>query len=123
MPGYSEDDLCRIFAERIKEDHAFAAWLLKHTKFRENAESAKLLYDEQVAARPNVSNDRWWRHWWCFVPETNAESETDIFLVFEQDFTKMRFALHIENKLNGHFQTGQAAGYDARARYMMGKDR
>ena len=119
----NEDDHCRVFAEKVRTSREFAAVLLSLTKFRDCAGRARLLYEEQIAARPNVRPDRWWRHWWCKIPELGRERETDIFLVFEDTLSGARFALHIENKLDAPLSLGQAEDYEPRARFMARKER
>lgn len=114
----SEDALCDAFADKLIESANFKNWLLDQTKFAPFASQAKLLHEEQ-AMRPAK---RWWRHWWCKVPELAADSETDIFLVFQVADGGHRFALHIENKLaKSTFTNFQAEAYDFRARHMMNK--
>lgn len=112
-----EDQLNLAFAEMIAESAEFRRWVIEKTKFAGAGTSSKLLREEQAAAR---SAKYWWRHWWCFVPEVGAESETDIFLAFEESNSKKRFALHFENKIeNSTFQPNQAESYDCRARHML----
>jgi hypothetical protein len=82
-----------------------------------------LLADEQVAARPKVKPENWWRHWWCRLPELDRERETDIFLVFENCDDRSRFALHVENKQDAKFSVDQAEDYEHRARWMMATPR
>ena len=118
---YSEDVLCRIFAEKVRDSHDFCRWVLGHTKFHDR--TATLLYEEQVWRRPKVKPENWWRHWWRKIPELNQERETDIFLVFEGNMDCSRFALHIENKQDAKFAPGQAEDYEPRARWMMGMPR
>ncbi len=115
----TEDQLCEAFAEGVKEIPDFSAWLLQRTKFAPLAKSCRLLHREQMAIRPRK---RWWRHWWCRVPELQKDRETDIFMVFETVSDRARFALHIENKRDNYqFNEGQAAAYAPRARHMLGK--
>jgi hypothetical protein len=114
----TEDDLCELFAERVKDSPEFAAWLLRRTKFFPYARHARLLHEEQMSIRPRK---RWWRHWWCEAPGlAKSGRETDIFMVFEVERpSPFRFALHIENKLdNGRFTDGQAQDYAVRANAM-----
>ena len=119
----NEDDLCRAFAEAVRSSPEFRAAVLSRTKFAGSAMTARSLWEEQAQARPKVLPDRWWRHWWCKVPEVNRERETDIFLVFEDEVTAERFALHVENKLDARFTDGQAADYEPRGRHMLNKPR
>ena len=115
----TEDQLCLAFAEQVKESKAFASWLLARTKFSADGASARLLHKEQMNIRPRKF---WWRHWWCHIPELKKDRETDIFMVFEIDGSKQRFALHIENKKdNGSFAIGQAEAYKIRAQHMANK--
>lgn len=114
-----ESDLDLAFATAVEQSPRFRTWLLERTKFRHLASSARLLSEEQGRNRPV-----WWKHWWCFVPETGEERETDVFLVFEDGPAGDRFALHVENKLaNGKFLAGQAEGYEPRARFMANQER
>ena len=119
----TEDDHCRLFAETVRTSPGFIASLLSYTKFSGRTGRVRLLYEEQVAARPNVRSDRWWRHWWCKIPELGRERETDIFLVFEEMPSGARFALHIENKLDAPLSLGQAEDYEPRARFMANQKR
>lgn len=113
-----EDDLCRAFAEALKEQPEFASWVLARTKFATHASNARLLHKEQMSIRPRK---HWWRHWWCHVPELAKDRETDIFTVFELP-GGARIALHIENKRDvSRFTDGQAQAYAPRARHMLGK--
>lgn len=115
-----EDDLNLAFANKLVESPEFVSWMLSRTKFRKDVAHAQLLHEEQ-AIRPAKF---WWKHWWCKVPELNADSETDIFLVFQIDEGRQRFALHIENKLaNSTFTKRQPESYAFRARHMMNKPR
>lgn len=118
---HSEDALCRLFANQIRDSQEFRAWVLAKTKFRGRA--ARLLHDEQIQNRPTVKAENWWRHWWRKIPELSQERETDIFLVFEDNADSSRFALHIENKQDAKFAPGQAEDYESRARWMMGMPR
>lgn len=118
-----EDDLCRAFAETVRQSEPFTRWLLRCTKFEAMADTALLLHDEQVGRRPKVDPTNWWRHWWCKIPHLDRARETDIFLVFQDLATGRRFALHIENKNEAKFLPGQAEDYAPRARYMMHSER
>jgi hypothetical protein len=116
--GLNEDALCRLFAEKIRNSAEFRSWVLDQTKFGGHSD-AILLHEEQAKSRPSVRADNWWRHWWCRIPSSGKEGETDIFLAFEAPRAKSRFALHIENKMAAEFLDGQPEGYEARARYKM----
>ncbi|MCB1471004.1 MAG: hypothetical protein KDK08_28450 [Rhizobiaceae bacterium] len=109
----NEDVLCGLFAERVRSSPEFATWMLGHTKFADRASVVRLLAEEQ-SRRPGKA---WWRHWWCGVPKTGRQSETDIFLVFEMA-TGERFALHIENKIDAPFMPFQPEDYGPRAAHM-----
>jgi len=117
----SEDALCRLFANRMRDSQDFCNWVLGQTKFRGRA--ARLLYEEQTRIRAKVKPENWWRHWWRKIPELSQERETDIFLVFEDGEDRSRFALHIENKQDAKFSPGQAEAYEPRARWMIGVER
>jgi hypothetical protein len=115
----TEDQLCEIFAEGVKDVPEFSKWLLRKTKFAPFAACCRLLHQEQMEIRPRK---QWWRHWWCHVPELTKARETDIFMVFETIPGTDRFALHIENKRDNYrFNEGQAAAYGPRAKHMLGK--
>jgi hypothetical protein len=117
----SEDVLCRLFAEKMRNSREFSDWVLSQTKFR--GRTAKLLYEEQISIRPKVKPENWWRHWWRKIPDLKQERETDIFLVFEDSERGERFAFHIENKQDAKFWPRQAEDYEPRARWMMGMPR
>jgi predicted RNA-binding Zn-ribbon protein involved in translation (DUF1610 family) len=111
-----EDKLNLAFANAVDESIEFRVWLLQRTKFRDAATNSSLLKNEQEKAR---SARFWWRHWWCSLPELGGDSETDIFLAFEEPSGK-RFCLHIENKLaKSTFTRGQEDNYAIRAEYML----
>src|SRR4051812_30696485 len=116
----TEDHLCELFSEAVKELPEFASWVLCRTKFMPYAQNVRLLHEEQMSIRPRK---RWWRHWWCHVPELAKDRETDLFLVFETlQPEPLRFCLHIENKRDNYrFNKGQAMAYAPRARHMLGK--
>lgn len=119
--GSQEAALDEIFANKIVESHEFRSWLLSRTKFAKLWPHARLLKEEQAAAR---AGKPWWKNWWCRVPEYDSDLATNIFVVFEIERTKLRFALHIENI--GPFETfgeNESESYKARALYMMNRDR
>lgn len=117
----SEDQLCEAFADAVRDRQEVRFWLLGQTKFAKHAQRAILLDKEQMAIR---KRERWWRHWWCHVPDLNKDRETDIFMVFEVESVNSRFALHIENKKDNYrFNDGQAHSYRPRALYMMNDSR
>ena len=116
----TEDGLCRIFAEKVRTSPQFAAWIIGRSKFAQFSAASRLLYEEQVARRPKVKPQNWWRHWWCTIPGLNEQRETDIFLTFETTGVPKRFAIHIENKKgDGSFLPGQAEAYFPRAAFML----
>ncbi len=115
----SEDALCEIFADGMRDVPEFRQWVLAQTVFAEHAETCRLLDQEQLSLRPRK---RWWRHWWCHVPELDKDRETDVFMVFATQAGEERFALHVENKRDHYrFNPGQAAAYEVRARHMLNK--
>src|SRR6266446_1022821 len=125
----TEDDLCRAFANKLKESPEFASWLLDRTGFSGDRSRARLLHEEQVRRRPHVDAENWWRHWHSAqVKKSGRGQETDIFLVFEPTESKKRFALCIENKKRrvlskreaDEFRE-QAEAYEPRARFMRNK--
>lgn len=112
-----EDTLNLAFANKLVESAEFVRWLLARTKFREFAEHARLLHEEQARAR---TARFWWRHWWCNIPELAGDSETDIFLAFEAEGSKERFCLHVENKISSStFTPNQERSYAIRGQYML----
>ena len=114
----NECDLDKAFADKVKQCAVFRSWILDHTRFGDVSQGVRLLDEEQGRSDRKV----WWKHWWCYVPETKRQGETDILLVFEIEANGKRFALHIENKKeNGVFEEGQPEGYEPRARFMMNK--
>lgn len=113
----TEEKLDFAFANHLIASPQFASWVLGRTKFSDRKDCSRPLHIEQQSAR--VAK-HWYKHWWCHVPELNTESETDVFVAFEHDESKERFALHIENKLhNSTFQPNQAQTYAFRARHML----
>ena len=113
-----EYELDLAFAEAVRTSETFAHWLLRQTKFAALVPETFLLHEEQRVRHPA----NWWRHWWCRVPELGRDSETDVFLVFENGVGGERFALHVENKpTTGRFTKVQPESYGPRARYMAGE--
>jgi hypothetical protein len=105
MPKVSErtleKQLDRLFESRIRESADFLEWFLGRTKFRER--SARLI----LARADNP---------WYKSKNTGKDSETDIFLVFEDTISAERFAVHIENKMvGGRFTHRQPEMYYERA--------
>lgn len=112
-----EDLLNLAFATKLVGSRDFSSWVISRTKFAQYGERVRLLDQEQALVRQAKF---WWRHWWCNVPDLRAESETDIFAVFEIAETGLHFALHFENKLvTSTFLDNQAESYAIRARYML----
>lgn len=110
----NEGRLDQAFAEALEQSPSMQKWLLGDGRFAHVSQSAKLLVDEQMAARgPGVAN--WARYWWCSLPD-GSQSETDLFFVF--DARGYRFALHIENKPpSGSLSFEQAHAYRRRATF------
>jgi hypothetical protein len=99
--GLSEKKLDALFDAKFRECAEFASWFLSRTKFRDR--SARL-----VLLRSN--------HPWYQSKRTGVQSETDILVVFEDQDTAARFAIHIENKLaNGKYTNNQPQLYHERA--------
>jgi hypothetical protein len=115
----NEENLCELFAEGVRHIPELREWMLSKTKFAPDSRVCRLLDKEQMSLRPRK---RWWRHWWCAIPDIIEQRETDIFMVFEAAETHRRFALHIENKPTGSkFREGQAAAYEPRGRHMLNR--
>lgn len=118
LTNLSEDKLCELFADKLVSSSTFAFWILNQTKFSAHAANSRILHEEQAAIRPRK---HWWRHWWCALPNSAIQSETDIFVVFERA-DRSRFALHMENKKLGRkFEPRQEELYLLRAQHMMNK--
>lgn len=113
----TNSELDEIFADKVAESREFRSWLLSRTKFAKLWPVARLLDEEQRAAR---NGKTWWRNWWCRVPEYESDFATRILLVFEVEQTNLRFALHIENMPSfAVFEDTQAETYRPRALQMM----
>jgi|SRR5450755_20390 hypothetical protein len=121
MAVLSEDQLCHVFANQIRDSPQFVSWLLGRTKkfAKHRADDVKVLWEEQQKQRTSPAAP-WWRHWWmgkCKCSGCIGGRETDIFVVFELIESNERFALHIENKPpKTRFTKGQAAAYPIRAK-------
>ena len=110
----SEGQLDQAFAEVCEQSASMQKWLLEDGRFAHFSENAKLLAEEQVAARKSTVA-HWARFWWCSLPD-GSQSETDLFFVFDAE--GYRFALHIENKPpSGSLSFEQARGYRRRATF------
>ncbi|KUO52619.1 MAG: hypothetical protein APF82_01630 [Sphingomonadales bacterium BRH_c42] len=120
LPKPKEADLDHAFAEAFEAERDFREWFLRGGRFARLANEAKLLVEEQKQARSDQVN-RWWRWWWCTMPD-GTQRETDLFFVFEA--LSKRFAIHIENKpSHGKLSIEQAADYRPRAVFMANDDR
>jgi hypothetical protein len=118
-----EKALDLAFAERLRSSEEFVGWLLDQTGFAAVAGDSRLLYREQIDARPHVDPRYWYRHWWCRLPG-RKDSETDIFLTFGRTSIREQFALHIENKPpNAQFTPDQEVNYGLRAEFMANQPR
>ncbi|PWW03950.1 hypothetical protein DFR52_101639 [Hoeflea marina] len=118
----NEDDLCRLFAEKMAASEDFKNWVLSQTTFGQHRFASRVLKDAQILARPKVKPENWWRHWYWQIPELEKEHETDIFLVLKNTDSGEYFALHIENKLNSKLRPGQAASYKPRSLHVAAFD-
>ena len=68
-----------------------------------------------------VRDEKWHQRWYR-DPETGKDSETDILLMFADNVSGERYALHIENKPDhGKWMPDQAANYRRRAVNRMSK--
>lgn len=111
MDRISEADLDHAFAETLLVSRDFQIWFLSQGRFARYSQTARLMNEEQAAAR---TAKHWWKHWWTRMPD-GSEGETDIFLVFETPDAE-RFAVHIENKPpHGTLTLRQAVDYRKRA--------
>ena len=50
----TEDELCRVFAEKVKGSNEFAEWILSKTKFKSRTSCSRLIHEKQVSSRPAV---------------------------------------------------------------------
>ncbi|MEC9461623.1 MAG: hypothetical protein VX601_00490 [Pseudomonadota bacterium] len=123
IPRLSEDDLCRLFAEKIASSDDFKNWFLFRTKFASRRFSLRLLREEQALARPRVRADRWWRHWFWRIAALEKEHETDVLLWFVDVELGKRVVVHVEFKQGSKLSPGQAASYAPRARHVMKYDK
>lgn len=104
----SERTLDEAFVRELKANPNFLSWLLSRTKFA----NRELLLDQSEP----------WQFRWYRDPNTGLDSETDIFLRFEEACAGKPIALHIENKpADGRFRVGQPEAYRPRAEYLKGK--
>lgn len=120
MPSVAQGVLDEIFANRLVESHEFRSWLLSRTKFAKLWPHARLLIDEQAAAR---DGKLWWKSWWRRVPEFESDSGTPIFLVFEVENTNLRFALHIQSAAESGLEERCGETIRTRAVQMMRRER
>jgi hypothetical protein len=98
----TELELDHSFWKAITTNVAFQAWFLDRTKFANHA--LELVGDEK------------WHHRWHRDPVTGKDSETDILLIFKDQSTGERFAIHIENKPPwGRWEAEQPENYRKRA--------
>jgi hypothetical protein len=119
--AFTDGNLDELFAGKVAESREFRSWLLSRTKFAKLWPVARLLDEEQRAAR---NGKTWWRNWWRHLPEYEGDFATRILLVFEIEQTNLRFALHIENiPPFGGFEHNQAEAYRPRALQMMRRGR
>lgn len=97
----SEKALGALLEAKVKSSDVFAAWLLSKTKFK--GRSARHIFSRSD-------------HPWHKSKTTGKESETDVLLVFEDQKTLSRFAIHVELKLaGGRFEQDQPEQYPQRA--------
>jgi hypothetical protein len=106
-PVPTELELDHFFWKAISANVAFQAWFLAQTKFANRA--LELVVDEK------------WHQKWYRDPVTGKDSETDILLIFKDQSTGERFAVHIENKPPwGLWEPHQPENYRKRAANRMG---
>jgi hypothetical protein len=102
------------FVDRVTNDTAFKAWVLRKTEFSEFAADARLLHEEMRARRSGAKT--WWRSHYterCRCYGCSGQ-ETDMLSIFEAQ--EQRFALHVEVKHpNDRFKDGQGKAYTKRA--------
>lgn len=86
------------FAEGLRVDPTFRAWVLRQTKFAAFADKARLL-DEEMQERRGKGSATWWRSHYTHKCQCQGCSgqETDLLAIFEASLG-FRFALHFEVK-------------------------
>jgi hypothetical protein len=98
----TELELDHFFWKAISTNVAFQGWFLDRTKFANHA--LELVGDEK------------WHQRWYRDPVTGLDSETDILLIFKDQSTGERIAIHIENKPPwGLWEPHQPENYRKRA--------
>lgn len=104
-------------ADGIVHNASFRAWLLRHTKFGDDADTAFPLVEEMRKKRSKSAQTWWGSHYTesCRCDGCSGQ-ETDILVVFESE--SRRFALHVEIKQptdNFPAHKDQAGSYAVRA--------
>ena len=98
----NELELDHAFWNALVANRPFQTWLLSRTKFE--TRSLCLVTDEK------------WHQRWYRDPETGKDSETDILLMWRDEESGERFAIHIENKpAHRAWESSQAINYRRRA--------
>jgi hypothetical protein len=98
----TELELDHFFWKAISTNLAFQAWFLERTKFANHALEL-------------VGNEKWHQRWYR-DPVTGKDSETDILLIFKDQSSGERVAIHIENKPpRGLWEPQQPENYRKRA--------
>ena len=97
-----ELSLDHCFWRGLSGSAAFRNWLVSRTKFRDLPLSL-------------VTDEKWHQRWYR-DSDTKKDSETDILLLFVNDHTGDRYALHIENKPDHRkWEPDQVENYSKRA--------
>lgn len=101
MAKLDELSLDHCFKRYLDANVIFQNWIISRTKFK--------------GRRLELVIEKIWHQRWYRDPITKKDSETDIFLVFKDQDSGSRIALHIENKLaNSTWQAYQAENYKLR---------
>lgn len=117
----TEKELDRALEAALRDRPEFALWFLSHTKFA----GKRAAYVWSRADNPwsretlTVSDPQTGE-----PQEITRDGETDLLVVFREDDSNARFALHIENKrIHGRFMPYQPEAYVNRAERWRGLER
>lgn len=98
----NELELDEAFWAALENSPEFRQWLLRRTRFW--AKNLELVTDEK------------WHQRWYRDPETGKDSETDILLLWRDQESGERVAIHVENKpAHRKWEPGQVENYQRRA--------
>ena len=121
--AHLEKEYSEPIADGIAHNASFRTWLLKHTRFGDEAKSALPLVEEMRKRRSKSAQTWWGSHYTesCRCIGCSGQ-ETDLLVVFGSDSS--RFALHVEIKQptdNFPAHKDQAGSYAIRAECWIAK--